>query len=674
MSSSRSGLPQRLSRRELLQLGAFGAVIGYRALGTPATAQTPGPPQGPAATPPPSAFITRAADGRYTLILPAVEMGQGIATVLAAVVAQELGLAHPDELIVEAAPRAAVYRTRGAGAQTTAASASMYHWYLPLRRAARAVRASVDASPPDDTPLRPKAIAPAGNRYAADIVGGVHGYGVDVVREGMLHAAVSMDPRGSREPTAANTDAARAIKGVVDVVRIPGGVAVLARSHWTAERAAAALQLEWPEQAAPADVHATLFAALDASAGIAAVERKPASETPTPGRPPLRTLSARYTVPYLAHAALEPLACTAEWQAGRCHVWLGTQSPDLVARDIAAAMGVEPDDIEIHNLPIGGSFGRRVIGNDVAVQAARLARHAGKPVKLIWSREQDLHHDRFRPAVVASLVADVDSRGRPHALRAKVCGSDWIAETGRARPQMQALVNTQGLSDLSYEIPRLDVRFVEAPTPVQIGPWRSIGHGFSVFFIESFIDELAVAAGRDPLDYRSGLLPAGSAGHSVIEAVRRSSGWSRRADQADVDWGVSLQFGWNTWIAVVTRVQRRRGAVAVSDIWAAVDCGVAINPPGVVKQIEGGLNFGLSAALFEQITLDGAGARQSNFHDYRLLRFDEAPTLHVELISSGRELVGGIGECATSAVMPSVANALAALDRRRIRRLPLTEA
>ena len=674
MSSSRSGSPQRLSRRELLQLGAVGAVIGYRALGTPATAQTQGPSQASVPAPPPSAFITRAADGRYTLILPTVEMGQGIATVLAAVVAQELGLAHPDELIVQAAPRAAVYRTRGAGAQTTAASASMYHWYLPLRQAARAVRAAQAASPPYSTPLRPQSIAPAGNRHAAQIAEGSHGYGVDVVREGMLHAAVAMDPRGTREPSVANTDAARAVSGVVDVVAIPGGIAVLARSHWIAQRGAASLQPEWPQQVAPPDVHPTLFAALEASPGVAAIERKPATEAPTLDRPRLRTLSARYVVPYLAHAALEPLACTAEWQAARCHVWLGTQSPDLVARDVAAAMGIEADDVEIHNLPLGGSFGRRVIGNDVAVQAARLARHAGKPVKLIWSREQDLHHDRFRPAVVATLAADVDARGRPQALRAKLCGSDWLAETGRARPQMQALVNTQGLSDLSYDIPQLDVRFIEAATPVPIGPWRSIGHGFSVFFIESFIDELAVAAGRDPLDYRSGLLPAGSAGHSVIEAVRRRSGWSRRADEQDVGWGFSLQFGWNTWIAVVTRVQRRRGAISVSDIWAAVDCGVAINPPGVAKQIEGGLNFGLSAAMFEAITLDANGARQSNFHEYRLLRFDEAPTLHVELISTGRELVGGIGECATSAVMPSVANAMAALDRHRARRLPLIEA
>lgn len=669
MSTPRILSVRRLSRRELLQLGAVGAVIGYRALGTPARAQTP-----PASAPPPSAFITRAADGRYTLILAAAEMGQGIATVLAAVVAQELGLAHPGELIVRAAPRAPAYRNRGAGAQTTAASSSMYHWYLPLRRAARAVRTSLAASQTDDTPLRPRPVAPASNRFSAEIVAGAHGYGVDVVRDGMLHAAVSMDPRGSRDPSAANPDAALAIAGVVDVVPMPGGMAVLARSHWIAQRAVAALQLEWPQQAAPPDAHATLFAALDASPGIAAMERRPANEPATQDRPRLRTVVARYAVPYLAHAALEPLACTADWQAGRCHVWLGTQSPDLVARDIGAAMGVEADDIEIHNLPIGGSFGRRVIGNDVAVQAARLARHAGRPVKLIWSREQDIHHDRFRPAVVASLAADVDERGRPRVLRAKLCCSDWLAETGRSRPQMQALVNTQGLSDLSYDIPQLDVRFVEASTPIPIGPWRSIGHGFSVFFIETFIDELAVTAGRDPLDYRSSLLPAGSAGHSVIEAVRRNSGWSRRRARADVGWGVSLQFGWNTWIAVVTRVRRQNGVITVSDIWAAVDCGIAINPPGVVKQIEGGLNFGLSAALFEQITVDGSGARQSNFHEYRLLRFDEAPTLHVELISTGRELVGGIGECATSAVMPSVANAMSALNRRRARRLPLTEA
>lgn len=670
MSSSRIPAPGRLSRRELLQLGAVGAVIGYRATVAPARAQTP---PAPASVPPPSAFITRAADGRYTLILPAAEMGQGIATTLAAVVAQELGLADPAELIVRAAPRAAVYRNRGAGAQTTAASTSMYHWYLPLRQAARAVRASTDASP-GTTPLRPMPVAPARNRYSAEVVAGAHGYGVDVFREGMLHAAVAMDPRGAREPAGTNSAAARAIRGVVDIVSIPGGVAVLARSHWIARRAAAALQLEWPQQPAPPDVHATLFAALEASPGIAAMGRKAANEPPAQDGAPLRTVVARYAVPYLAHAALEPLACTADWQADRCHVWLGTQSPDLVARDIGAAMGIAADDVEIHNLPIGGSFGRRVIGNDVAVQAARLARHAGKPVKLIWSREQDLHHDRFRPAVVAVLAAEVDARGRPQALRAKVCGSDWIAETGSARPQMQALVNTQGLSDLSYEIPRLDVRFVEAQTPIPIGPWRSIGHGFSVFFIESFIDELAVAAGRDPLDYRSGLLPAASAGHSVLEAVRRRSGWSRREDSAIVGWGVSLQFGWGTWIAVVTRVQRLDGAIRVSDIWAAVDCGVAINPPGVIKQIEGGLNFGLSAALFEQITVDGNGARQSNFHDYRLLRFDEAPAFHVELVSTGRERIGGVGECATSAVMPSVANAVAALTRRRTRRLPLTEA
>ncbi len=671
--------PHRLSRRELLQLGSALAVVGYRVAAPVAQAQSRAPTTD--AAPPPSAFVTRGADGTFRLILPTVEMGQGVATVLGAVVARELGLADPQELIVIAAPRAPEYRTKGAGAQTTAASSSMYHWYAPLRSAARALRESLGRAAPPDSALRLASIGPTFNRHSAEIVSGTHGYGIDVIREGMLHAAVTLDPRGVRAPRSAKVDAARAIRGVVDIVPIPGGLAVLADSHWTAQRGAAALQAEWDPLPTPRDVHAALFERLEQEAGFVAVERPVATNaaaTPTASTrsesTPLRTLSARYAVPYLAHAALEPLACTADWQAGRCHVWLGTQSPDFIARDIAAGTGVQPNDIEVHNLPLGGSFGRRVIGNEVAVQAALLARHAARPVKLIWSREQDLHHDRFRPAFVASLTAQVDGRGRPVSLRAKVCGADWLAETGNSRPRIQALTNTQGLSDLSYEIPQLDVRFVEARSPLPIGPWRSIGHGFSVFFLETFIDELAVAAARDPLDYRSGLLPAGSAGHSVLEAVRRSAGWSRRGRERQVGWGISLQFGWNTWIAVITRVQRRDGGITVTDIWAAVDCGVAINPLGVTKQIEGGLNFGLSAALFERVTAGSAGGEQSNFHDYRLLRQNEAPALHVELMNTGRELIGGIGECATSAVMPSVANAVSDLTGRRVREIPLLEA
>lgn len=666
--------PHRLSRRELLQLGSAIALIGYRVAAPVAQAQTRAPTPEPA--PPPSAFVTRGADGKFRLILPTVEMGQGVATVLGAVVARELGLADPQELIVIAAPRAPVYRTKGAGAQTTAASSSMYHWYAPLRSAARALRESLGHAAPPDAAVRLASIGSTLNRHSAEIVGGTHGYGIDVVREGMLHAAVTLDPCGTRAPRSANLEAARAIRGVVDVVPVPGGLAVLADSHWIAQRGANALDAQWEALPAPTNVHAALYERLEQEPGLVAVERSPAkTSAPTAVEPSrLGTVSARYAVPFLAHAALEPLACTADWQAGRCHVWLGTQSPDFIARDIAAATGLQPNDVDVHNLPLGGSFGRRVIGNEVAVQAALLARHAARPVKLIWSREQDLHHDRFRPAFVGSLTARVDARGRPVALRAKVCGADWLAETGNTRPRVQALTNTQGLSDLSYEIPQLDVRFVEARSPLPIGPWRSIGHGFSVFFLETFIDELAVAAARDPLDYRSGLLPAGSAGHSVLEAVRRNAGWSRRVRERNVGWGVALQFGWNTWIAVITRVQRRAGEVIVSDVWAAVDCGVAINPLGVTKQIEGGLNFGLSAALFERVTAGAAGGEQSNFHDYRLLRQNEAPTLHVELLYTGREMIGGIGECATSAVMPSVANAVSDVTGRRMRELPLLRA
>ncbi len=704
-----------LNRRELFGLGAAAAAFAIAALRTDAFAQS----AQAAATAAHTAYVTIGTDGVLRLILPPAEMGQGMSTVLAAVAARELGLASARELQLEAAPLAAAYKSKFTGQQSTAASVSLVVWYEPIRAAADAMRRAVlDAAsarlgvarehlvltrerviandqrsisfldllptlhasstsrapgslmPVNAAAPTPKPVVAVANMHSADIVCGAHAYGIDVTLPGMLHAAVRTDPSGVRAPNRAHHNLALQVDGVVEVATIPGGLAVLARSHWSARRGLEALAPTWDALPEPAPVHDALFVRLDASDGVTSISR---GDLNLPGgSSKAGTVSARYAVPYLAHAAIEPLACTAEFRDESCVLWLGTQSPHFVARDVAAALSIDASRVQINNQPMGGAFGRRVIGNDVAIQAALLARHAARPVKIIWDREQDFRHDRYRPAIVAALSARVDGRGRPQTLTAKVCGSDWLADTGMTKPELKAIVNTLGLRDTPYDVPNLDVRFIEAQGPLPVGPWRSIGHGFSVFFIETFIDELALAAGRDPLDYRSGLLPAASPGHSVLEALRKRSGWSRRSDSRNVGWGMSLQFGWNTWIAIVTRVANIDDQLRVTDIWAAVDCGIAINPAGVVKQIEGGLNFGLSAVLFESITPTGAGVAESNFHDYRVMRINEAPALHVELISTGRELIGGIGECATSAVMPSVANAVSNLRRRRVRRLPVS--
>ena len=673
-----SAPPSRwLTRRELLQLGLASAVYGMRIGIEPASAAEPGLPI--------SAFLVLDERQRIHFIMPVAEMGQGISTTLASIVATELGLVSAQDLVIDQAPRAAAYVSPLIGTQSTSASISLRTWYGPLRTAATTFRTALRLPDGTRTAFKPEPHPPVRNIHSPDIVQGALKYSIDFTPPLALHAAVRTHPLPGLGVKSLNDAAAKAVAGVVVILPIPNGIAVVAESHWTAQRALALLDIQWAAAPPPENIFSQLADQLRRGPVITAMSRN-ADTLPAAA---VTAHRATYRLPFLAHAAMEPLSCSAEWRDGVCRIWMGTQSPHFVARDVSRALNIDIDKVKISNFVIGGSFGRRVLGNEIAVQAALLAKLVQRPIKVVWDREEDMRHDRYRPAVLTEISASLDRQLRPITLQAIVCCADWLDDNDIHEARIKALVNTQGLSTHPYDIQALDIRYVQATSPISVGPWRSIGHGYNVFVVESFIDELAVRLQRDPLGYRTSLLIADSPGRQVLGGVAEMCSWQsqypptrdnlarkkhRKPNQTRVGLGVALQFGWDTWLAVVARVTSNspdNRALQVTDLWACVDCGVAVNAAGVIKQIEGALLFGLSAALYGEITVGRSGVEQANFHQYRVLRMQESPRLHVRLISTGRTLIGGIGECATSAVMPAVGNAVSQLHGQRVRQLPL---
>ncbi len=580
----RRGL-RRPSRRELLALGAAAGAIGLRiaAAEEPKTAGAPTAPTAgtarpaPVATPagaPLSAYLFVGPGDRIHLILPVTEMGQGVSTSFAAQVAAEFGFPKATDVRVDQAPIGVAYASPGSQLQSTAGSTSVRIWHVLVGDAATRLRAMLMASAArqlgvvqSDVTLGPQhasatrrglrrsrrvplgklawqdgpvpmsrsfgrlaagqgRVAPATNVHAGEIADGTLKYGIDQQRPNQLHAAVRCNPAAGAGVLRFDESAIRRREGVVDVVPVPGGIATLASSWWTAHRSLQDAAIEWqPGTGNSESLEAELRRQLETGPVLAAVPQLATAAALSAAR---AVVSRDYFVPMLAHAALEPLACTAEFVAGRCQLWMGTQSPQLVARDVARALDLPYESIDLHNFPMGGSFGRRVIGNEVAIQAALLARHSGRPVKVLWDREEDLRHDRFRPAIVARLSASLDAAHKPVTLTARVCGADWLDEVGNSRPQVKALTNTQGLATSPYAFRGVDTGFIEAKSPVPVGPWRSIAHGFNVFFLETFIDELAALAAADPIDFRHSLLAADSPGHAMLRAVRARCGWDSR--------------------------------------------------------------------------------------------------------------------------------------------------
>lgn len=673
----------------------------------------------------PNAFVRIGTDDTITLTMARVEMGQGIYTALSMLIAEELEVPLSQVRFAHAPPDAVRYgNPRAGGGQITGGSNSVMGAWEPMRLAGATARVMlVEAAAqtwgvaaeeclareghvahipsrrrlsygqlsqraatvpvPKQVFLKPaqsfKLVGqPAKRIDTADKVNGRAVYGIDARRPQMRFAAVAASPVVGGKLAKVDDQSALAVPGVRQVVHISNAVAVVADHTWAARQGLAALKIVWDDgpgaKVSTTDIQADLERGLDrADAGLALSKGNAEAVIRNAGQ----RVTATYHSPLLAHAALEPINCTVDLRADRCDVWVGTQAP-VRARDAAArACGMAAEKVRIHNHLIGGGFGRRLEVDHVE-QSVALARNVRGPVQFIWSREEDIQHDILRPAYVDRMSATLDPQGRPLAITHRVVGSSILARV--APPLFRDGVDPDaveaGLGPYEWPAARLDYVRQEPMPGMATGWWRGVGPTHNCFVVESFVDELAHAARKDPVAYRMALLGPGTRARGVLELAARKAGWNTplplaRQASGRRGRGVSVLHAFGSYLAQVAEVTvNQAGEIRIDRVVCAVDCGMVVNPDTVEAQIDGGIMFGISAALWGEITIQNGRVVQGNFHDYRLLRLAEAPKVEVHLVAS-QAAPGGVGEPGTSAVLPAVANAVAAATGTRLRALPL---
>jgi len=508
-------------------------------------------------------------------------------------------------------------------------------------------------------------------------------FGSDVRLPGQVYAALVQAPTLGATVASVDDRTARSRRGVRDVVVLPAtatsaaAVAVVAERTWQALAAIADLRIDWtpgPDGTHDTEAQRARYEAL-ARNGEARVFDSAGTPDLGLAAPPV-LLDALYHVPYLAHAAMEPLNATAVVRDGGCEIWVGNQSPTLVRWFAAKTADVPVDRVTVHTPYLGGGFGRRV-EMDVVVQAVTLAkRRPGVPVQLMWSREEDMRHDMYRPMATARCRAALDSAGNVTAWVSRVVSQSCTAAlVGRLLPvaasdAMKDRTALEGLFDLPYDLPHRRAEHVLTRDPVPVGYWRSVGYSHNAFFAESFVDECAHAAKRDPFEFRRILLRNAPRHRKVMETAAAHAGWGTPLPPGQGR-GIALAESYRTIVAQVAEVEVRDGSVNVRRIVCAVDCGFALDPDIVRAQIEGGIVYGLTAALFGEITVKAGAVIQGNYGDYPALRLDAAPAIEVHIVNSGLEFISGIGEPGTPPVAPAVCNAIFAATGHRVRALPI---
>ncbi|SFJ13132.1 isoquinoline 1-oxidoreductase, beta subunit [Sphingomonas sp. NFR04] len=661
----------------------------------------------------PDAFIRIGTDGATTLIMPQVEMGQGIYTTLAMLIAEELDADLATVTLAEAPPSDALYGNPLFKVQMTGGSTSVRAYFVPMRKAGAAARAmlvqaaaarwNVDPAtcttesgqvhhaassrsigygavagaaarlkPPAEPMLKdPKAFRLVGKPHrrldTAHKVDGSLQYGIDAMPEGVKFATLCASPVLGGKVAHVDDSQAKALPGVRQIIVLDDIVAVVGDHMWAAKQGLDALAITWNDGANAAVSTETLWQGLQAAAaqpGIA-VTKGAVVDPNAEG-----VVSAYYEIPALAHAPMEPMNCTVHVKPGACELWVGTQVSTMAQGIAAKVLGLPPEAVTLNNHLIGGGFGRR-LEVDMVEKAVRVAQKVDGPVKVVWTREEDIQKARYRSIYGSWLRAKLD-QGKLVAWEHKVVGPAVIARflppafTGGIDPDA-----IDGAVETPYALPNPATRYVRhEPVGIETCFWRGVGPNNNVFSTECFVDLLANKAGKDPLDYRRSLTdPKGRARH-VLDLAAEKAGWGTPLP-ARSGRGICLQFAFGSYLATIAEVAvADDGTVRVQRLVTAVDCGVTVNPDGVVAQIQGGHVFGLSAVLHQQITLEKGRVQQSNFHDYRVLRIDEMPQIEVHLVPSG-EAPGGIGEPGTVSVQPAVANAVYAATGMQLTRMPI---
>jgi isoquinoline 1-oxidoreductase subunit beta len=510
-------------------------------------------------------------------------------------------------------------------------------------------------------------------------------FGIDAPVPDALVAVVVRPPVAQGQLTSFNADKAQAQPGVADIVAIDSGVAVVASNYWRARKAAELVEIEWQASESiltdSTAIDVALSVALD---GDEFADIRKDGERP-PGEPH-HLLLADYSVPFLAHATMEPMNATVDPDPDNPQVWVGTQAPDLAAIFAARGLGVDSGSVRINNQFLGGGFGRRAIPDHV-YEAAQVARAIGKPVKLVWSREDDTRHDFYRPPMKSRLRGRLDSAGRVQSWSHRLAGPslmqsyisdiapammprwvpDFLLDIGSDIAGKSDDMSVEGAKELPYDFGYIKVAYRNVQTPVPIGAWRSVGHSHTAFVVESFVDELADAAGEDPVAFRRGYLPADSRHRQVLDRVARISNWGQ-APEGHFQ-GVAVHESFQSVVAEVIEISLRDGKPRLEKAFCAVHCGTVVNPDIVRQQMEGGMLFGLTAALKSEITLENGAVVQGNFDDYPMLRMNETPEIEVAIIDSD-DPPTGVGEPATPPAPAALGNAIFAATGQRLRTLP----
>ncbi len=493
-------------------------------------------------------------------------------------------------------------------------------------------------------------------------VDGTAQFGIDAVPEGLdlSYAAVVRPPVPGTEVVRMDVGTAKQMPGVLQILNMGDHVAVVAESYWHAQQAANAISIEWSKPASPIrtmdDQYQVFAKALDEAGETGGEEAAARGDAQAALGNAATRIDAEYRVPYLAHAPMEPMNCTAHVEGGKCDIWTSTQVPLAARSEVAKALGMGADDITIHHPYLGGAFGRR-LGAEYVAMAARVAKATGYPVKMIWSREEDTQKALYRDADTCRMRAGIDDGGRLVAFDSLF--------TQRHDPP-EACVPAM------YDIPNTSIRVAEAELHLPFQAWRSVDHSKQGFFIESFIDEAAHAAGADPLDFRLALLSEAPRHKAVLEKLAEISDWRGTRTEGTAK-GVAIVESFGTIVGEVVEVDMSSGKPELVNVWAVCDAGYVMSPDGFRNQIEGGIVFGLTAALYGELDLEDGAIVQSNFHDYRMLRMDEMPEIEVAIINSGDVPIGGAGEPGLPPVAPALANAIFAATGDRKRTLPLAK-
>jgi isoquinoline 1-oxidoreductase beta subunit len=507
-----------------------------------------------------------------------------------------------------------------------------------------------------------------------DIAGKVDGsakFGIDTRLPAMQYAVVAASPSFGGRLIAVDEAKAKAVPGVTQVVRLDDAVAVVATHTWAARQGLAAAAPQWdPGPNAKISTRDIVEQLARASENPGVVARREGDAGATIAGA-ARRIEAVYQQPFLAHAAMEPMNCTVHMSKERCEIWVGTQIPTITQVAAMKLTGLKREQVIIHNHLLGGGFGRR-LEFDGTARAVQVAQQVQGPVQVIWTREEDIQHDMYRPYYYDRFSAAVDAQGKPLAWSHRIAGSSIVARF--FPPLIKDGLDPDAIDSSAnqpYEIGHIHVDWVaQEPPGVPTSWWRGVGVTRGTFAVESFIDELAAEAKRDPLAYRLALLDKSPRAKTVLQLAAERSGWGRPLP-AGQGRGIALCIGFGSFIAQVVEVNvDKDGAVNPTSVWCAVDCGVQVNPDTIRAQMESGIVFGLSAALYGEITIKDGRVEQTNFADYRVLRFNETPRIDVTLVKS-LEAPGGIGEPGTSCLMPALTNAIFAATGKRIRRLPV---